>query len=179
MGCNPGSLCTCDSRNCLTETCHGGLQSIVPAVIVPAKDCEMKAAPVSGVSANRTIGESGSTSPRYKTLDHWRGIACMIVVIHHALLPMRDQDLPVRKTSTISAVASSAFDKTATVSKSRPQALRPRLRNVICDQLHVGVEMFFVISGYCIAASAESTRRSGRTVREYFLRRFMRIFPPF
>ncbi len=132
----------------------------------------MAAVSVSGDSAN-------STSPRYKSLDHWRGVACLIVVVHHALLPMCDQGQPVRKSSAIAAVTSPSFEKTAADPKNQPRTLQPKLRNSISNQLHIGVEMFFVISGYCITASAESIRRSGRTVREYFLRRFMRIFPPF
>ena len=145
----------------------------------PPKDFAMKAASVSGVSAKRSIGESDSTSPRYKTLDHWRGIACLMIVIYHTLLPLSDQDLPVRKTAKFGAVASSAFEKTATAPQSQSRTLKPKLRKMICDQLQIGVEMFFVISGYCITASAESIRRTGRTVREFYCRRFMRIFPAF
>ncbi|MEI8021728.1 MAG: acyltransferase, partial [Schlesneria sp.] len=139
----------------------------------------MAAVSASAVSVNSIVGQSDSTSPRYKSLDHWRGLACLIVVVYHLLLPMCDQGLPLGKTSTISSVTSSEFEKTSVVPKSQPRTLQPKLRNIICHQLHIGVEMFFVISGYCITASAESTRRSGRTVREYFLRRLMRIFPPF
>jgi hypothetical protein len=142
-------------------------------------DFEMAAVSASAVSVNSIVGQSDSTSPRYKSLDHWRGLACLIVVVYHLLLPMCDQGLPLGKTSTISSVTSSEFEKTSVVPKSQPRTLQPKLRNIICHQLHIGVEMFFVISGYCITASAESTRRSGRTVREYFLRRLMRIFPPF
>jgi peptidoglycan/LPS O-acetylase OafA/YrhL len=41
-----------------------------------------------------------------------------------------------------------------------------------------GVTLFFVISGYCICAAADSARwRDGR-VRTFFLRRFRRIYPP-
>jgi peptidoglycan/LPS O-acetylase OafA/YrhL len=139
----------------------------------------MTAAPGPRDLANPTIGKSGGASARYKTLDHWRGIACLIVVVHHTLLAMSDQGLPVRKSATHGLVTSAAFERTETAAKSHPAALRPRLRNIICNQLRIRVEMFFVISGYCIAASAESIRRSGGTVREYFFRRFMRIFPPF
>ena len=42
-----------------------------------------------------------------------------------------------------------------------------------------GVPLFFVISGYCIAASVDSHRRGGRSIGEYFVRRFRRIFPPY
>jgi peptidoglycan/LPS O-acetylase OafA/YrhL len=43
----------------------------------------------------------------------------------------------------------------------------------------VGVPLFFVISGYCIAASVDSHRRSDKTIGDYFVRRFRRIFPPY
>ena len=47
------------------------------------------------------------------------------------------------------------------------------------QRLWLGVPIFFVISGYCISASADSTRRLGRPISEYFFRRFRRIFPPY
>lgn len=42
----------------------------------------------------------------------------------------------------------------------------------------IGVPWFFVISGYCIAATADRTRQSGE-IAGYFRRRFRRIYPPF
>jgi peptidoglycan/LPS O-acetylase OafA/YrhL len=44
---------------------------------------------------------------------------------------------------------------------------------------HVGVPMFFVISGYCITAAAEAVRQGRRDVGTFFVRRFRRIYPPF
>jgi peptidoglycan/LPS O-acetylase OafA/YrhL len=43
----------------------------------------------------------------------------------------------------------------------------------------LGVPIFFVISGYCIAASAESVRRGSHGTGSFFLRRFRRIYPPY
>jgi peptidoglycan/LPS O-acetylase OafA/YrhL len=43
----------------------------------------------------------------------------------------------------------------------------------------IGVPIFFVISGFCIAATADSARRRGLPVADYFKRRFRRIFPPY
>ena len=139
----------------------------------------MIAAGVSGESSNRAIVDSGSTSPRYLTLDHWRGIACLIVVIHHAILAMCDDNNTARIQPTVQTVKRHGFDKGVMNSEVARAVSRPRLRNRISNQLHVGVEMFFVISGYCITASALSIQRTGRSNREYFLRRFVRIFPPF
>ena len=139
----------------------------------------MQAVSVSGAMANPMIGKPRSASPRYQTLDHWRGLACLIVVIHHAILPMCDHGRPVRIHESAHTVIRGEIEKSVVNSSIQSQAKQPRLLNRISDQLHIGVEMFFVISGYCIIASAESIRRSGRTVREYFLRRFLRIFPAF
>jgi len=41
------------------------------------------------------------------------------------------------------------------------------------------VLVFFVISGYCILASAESGLRRGMTIAEYMRRRLRRIYPPY
>jgi peptidoglycan/LPS O-acetylase OafA/YrhL len=43
---------------------------------------------------------------------------------------------------------------------------------------NLGVPLFFVISGYCIAAAADRARRHDHAVRTYFVRRFRRIYPP-
>jgi peptidoglycan/LPS O-acetylase OafA/YrhL len=140
----------------------------------------MTAVSVSGFSANPNIDKPSSTSPRYQTLDHWRGIACLLVVIHHTLLAMCDHGRPEQIHSSVHTVNSEAIEKSDDVHPTAQGPVsQPRLRNRISDQLHIGVEMFFVISGYCITASAQSIRRSGRSIREYFLRRFLRIFPPF
>ena len=44
---------------------------------------------------------------------------------------------------------------------------------------HFAVMVFFVISGYCITASAESCRRNGTGFKEFMLRRIRRIYPPY
>jgi peptidoglycan/LPS O-acetylase OafA/YrhL len=44
---------------------------------------------------------------------------------------------------------------------------------------NVGVALFFVISGYCIAAAADNSRKRSHSTRTYFVRRFRRIYPPF
>jgi peptidoglycan/LPS O-acetylase OafA/YrhL len=49
----------------------------------------------------------------------------------------------------------------------------------ISERLWLGVPMFFVISGYCIAATADSSRRKGASPRTYFAKRLRRIFPPY
>jgi peptidoglycan/LPS O-acetylase OafA/YrhL len=44
---------------------------------------------------------------------------------------------------------------------------------------HYAVMVFFVISGYCIAASAEAGRRTGMGFGQYMRRRLHRIYPPY
>jgi peptidoglycan/LPS O-acetylase OafA/YrhL len=47
------------------------------------------------------------------------------------------------------------------------------------DLGHASVMVFFVISGYCIAASAESCRRNNVGPGGYVWRRVRRIYPPY
>lgn len=89
-------------------------------------------------------------SSRYASLDLWRGLACSMVVLFHAL--GRD------------------VEHTAQVWLGLPQWL--------ADRLWAGVPIFFVVSGYCIAAAADRTLSSNLPMRQYFLRRLKRIFPP-
>jgi peptidoglycan/LPS O-acetylase OafA/YrhL len=93
---------------------------------------------------------------RFESLDHWRGVACLFVVIYH---------------STIVYLA------TASPSAPAPGWIRAFLEWT--HHLNVGVALFFVISGYCIAAAADSARRRNSGVGQYFIRRFRRIYPPF
>jgi peptidoglycan/LPS O-acetylase OafA/YrhL len=44
---------------------------------------------------------------------------------------------------------------------------------------HLGVPMFFVISGYCITASARSTLARGESIAGFLYRRALRIYPAF
>lgn len=49
----------------------------------------------------------------------------------------------------------------------------------LCSRGWIGVPMFFVISGYCISATADSNRRKQKPAGQYFVRRLRRIFPPY
>jgi peptidoglycan/LPS O-acetylase OafA/YrhL len=79
-------------------------------------------------------------NPRYRSLDIWRGAACLMVVIFHASLyglpadSAGRQDLD-RATGLVAGVVS---------------------------KLWLGVPLFFVISGYCIAVTSDSARRKPR-----------------
>lgn len=97
--------------------------------------------------------------PRYRSLDLWRGVACLSVVIYHAGFAIERTEL-----DGIGAGA------TRWISLACLGALR---------MMYVGVPIFFVISGYCIAASADSTRRKGDSPWTFLRRRFRRIYPPY
>lgn len=97
--------------------------------------------------------------PRYESLDAWRGVAILSVVVFHstygyAVTPDSKADVLMH--------GGSLFDWLATATA----------------YLWVGVPLFFVISGYCIAASADAARRRPAPVGRFFLRRFLRIYPP-
>jgi peptidoglycan/LPS O-acetylase OafA/YrhL len=96
-------------------------------------------------------------SPRYQSLDFWRGIACLLVLVYHSTLvhlPGRSNSIPAGN-----GVARWLVDLTR--------------------YLSVGVPLFFVISGYCIAAAADTVRQRRHSLGTYFTRRFRRIYPPF
>jgi peptidoglycan/LPS O-acetylase OafA/YrhL len=97
--------------------------------------------------------------PRYATLDAWRGLACLLVVAFH---------------STNAYVATPEFVSRVFTAGGTP------VEWLIAATAFgwVGVPLFFVISGYCIAASADSARRRPHPVGRFFTRRFRRIYPP-
>jgi peptidoglycan/LPS O-acetylase OafA/YrhL len=91
--------------------------------------------------------------PRYLSLDIWRGVACLMIVVFHSTYYIQSE------------IAES-------------HGIR-KLLLVGLPHLWVGVPIFFVISGYCISAACDSMRRKEQSVRSYFWRRYRRIFPPF
>jgi len=91
--------------------------------------------------------------PRYASLDFWRGVARLMVIVFH---------------STYYLQAESA----------ETHGLR-KLFLVGLTYLWLGVPIFFVISGYCISGACDSMRRKEHSVRSYLWRRYRRIFPPF
>lgn len=97
--------------------------------------------------------------PRYESLDVWRGVACLAVVVFHAVTGyVGTPQLDAR----VRAEDGSAADWAV----------------VAADRLWVGVPLFFVVSGYCIAAAADSARRKPLAGATFFVRRFRRIYPP-
>ena len=86
----------------------------------------------------------------YRTLDMWRGLACLLVVVHHqgSILTGRFPEL----------------------------VAAPLYQAAVFGYL--GVQMFFVISGYCIAGAACSTLRRGESWGQFLLARARRVYPP-
>src|SRR6516165_7858972 len=94
---------------------------------------------------------------RYRSLDLWRGVACLLVVVYHATYIQ----------------CGIATEPSGGATSSVVQWLIG-----LTHWMDVGVPMFFVISGYCIAAAADGLRHSSRSVGNYFVRRIRRIYPP-
>jgi peptidoglycan/LPS O-acetylase OafA/YrhL len=95
--------------------------------------------------------------PRYLSLDIWRGIACVMVVLHHASYPLT---LDLKIGSGIGASIKHAVIRALW-------------------HMNIGVPLFFVISGYCIAGSVDAARRRGTGSLAFLSRRFWRIYPPY
>ena len=85
------------------------------------------------------------------TLDAWRGLACLGVVLCHATTPLTGE-LPRLR-------------------------LLPLYHYGFQGRL--GVHVFFVISGYCIVTAAISALRRGDGASQYIRARIRRIYPPY
>lgn len=93
---------------------------------------------------------------RFRSLDLWRGVACLSVAAFHSTLYL---------TRGAEAGLVAGWQ-------------RGVLALLGC--LSAGVPLFFVISGYCISASCDKVRRGNAPLwSSYYWRRLRRIFPPF
>lgn len=124
------------------------------ASLIPSPAMPIAAAPADSNAATASTTAAGST--RYESLDFWRGAACLILVAFHG-----------------SFYAEAAFE-----AQDRSTWSAGSIAIRVIRLLWVGVPIFFVISGYCIAASIDSLRRKPRPISVYFTRRFRRIYPP-
>jgi peptidoglycan/LPS O-acetylase OafA/YrhL len=100
-----------------------------------------------------------SRPSRYESLDLWRGLACLTVVVFHAGYGY--------------AITKALKDRVFREGGSIPDYIA-----IAVSGLWMGVPLFFVISGYCIAASADSIRNKPYSAGNFFVRRFRRIYPP-
>lgn len=96
-------------------------------------------------------------APRYRSLDLWRGVACLLVVVFHS--------------TSVAALSAEAPGGTG----GGPGAFLLDLTRIGW----VGVPFFFVISGYAISATADVFRRQAGGAGTYFRRRIRRIYPPY
>ena len=92
-------------------------------------------------------------TPRYASLDHWRGFAAIAVLTFHGFGAVRGAGLEVH--SSMVLVKSAA------------------------DLGWLGVHLFFVISGYCIAAKVDSVIAAGDGAWQFAKDRFLRIYLPY
>jgi peptidoglycan/LPS O-acetylase OafA/YrhL len=90
-------------------------------------------------------------NPQYKTLDHWRGFAALWVLAFHGFAAYGTSFHPLTEIFV---------QKFATYGS-------------------LGVHLFFVISGYCIAASAYKLVARKSTVKEFIENRLWRVFPTY
>lgn len=94
------------------------------------------------------------SAPRYESLTLWRGAACLGVIFYHSVFTGYGPGMPEGggPIHTIFLVLSRCW---------------------------IGVPLFFVLSGYCVLASADAIRVRRKSVASFFWRRFHRIYPPF
>ncbi len=99
---------------------------------------------------------SPNRTTRHEAIDVWRGVACLMVVIDHAAVNLAWVDAEV----------------------AGPEGWL-RWLVVGATRLALGPSLFFVLSGFCVAASVESSRRKGTTPLAFLSRRFWRIVPTY
>ncbi|HZZ72010.1 MAG TPA: acyltransferase [Pirellulales bacterium] len=104
-------------------------------------------------------------APKYGALDLWRGVACLMIVVFHAIY--YSPYYRAFESGTAFVPGSGTLDHLAAI-------LQKGLA-----QLWLGVPLFFVISGYCIMAAIDSQRRRSPGLGQYFRRRLRRIYPPY
>lgn len=91
---------------------------------------------------------------RYYSVDFWRGVACLMVVVHHAAWYVNNDP---------------GYHFSGPI---------PKMIFRIINHLDLGVVFFFVISGYCITAACDAMRSKQHRISTYFVRRIRRIYPP-
>lgn len=109
--------------------------------------------------SNSSFTDPMTPNPRrYDSLDVWRGIACLMVVVFHSSLYLSWGGFDDR----IFAGGGSWADWAI----------------VAIGRFWVGVPIFFAISGYCIAGAADGAKPGLAGAGRYFQRRLRRIYPP-
>jgi len=80
--------------------------------------------------------DAGPRCPRYLSLDFWRGVACLMIVVFHASFYVATPEHLKRVKASGGSVADWLMAGVT--------------------WLWAGVPFFFVISGYCVSATCES-----------------------
>ena len=93
----------------------------------------------------------GIFDSRYASLDHWRGVAALSVMVFHAFGQVRGAGLSVH-----------------------PSIMWLKW---LSDYGGFGVDIFFVISGFCIAANLYRCAQSNRGAMDFLRDRVLRIYP--
>lgn len=141
-----------------------GLDAFPPVTIIPSsKSTASDTNSEQNGRGGEGRGAQGSSSlppkprtTRYESLDMLRGVACLMLLLYH-----------------------STFYADLTFRLGQPESWSlAGLPLSIVRKMWIGVPIFFVISGYCIAASIDSLRRRPHSLWDYFVRRFRRIYPP-
>jgi peptidoglycan/LPS O-acetylase OafA/YrhL len=99
---------------------------------------------------------SPARDTRYHSLDVWRGLICILVVLEHTGV---------------------ALWHDSTTGNGLERLLRETL--MVPLSWNLGAPLFFVISGYCVAGSLEACRKRTASAGSFLVRRFWRIFPPY
>jgi peptidoglycan/LPS O-acetylase OafA/YrhL len=115
-----------------------------PTTTAPISSIELQSKPRSSNALPKSVP--------YLTLDAWRGVASIWVVMVHACLPIYAGPYPDLARQPIYAFSM---------------------------QGALGVQLFFVISGYCIINAAASSLRRDNTILAFVKARIRRIYPPY
>ena len=110
-------------------------------------------------SPQKQCALSAQRSNRYDSLDIWRGVACLaVIIVHSAQYGM--------------------FEFAGGGILLQTDGLAGRLLDLAGRGVQ-GVTLFFVISGYCIAGAVDNVKNKPHPTARYFARRFRRIYPPY
>ena len=101
-------------------------------------------------------GTGATRSKRFESLDLWRGLLCLYIVIEHSSVMLWR-------------------------GVGEAHGFEGLLRGwlVFPLTLNIGTPLFFVISGYCVLSSIDSHRRRNVGAPSFICRRFTRIFPSY
>lgn len=112
---------------------------------------------LNGAGAAARAQQPAAVRPiRYESLDLWRGLCCLMLVVFHTTM-QTSRHYFVDQAGEVNDLGS--------------------LGMWIAARTWIGVPIFFVISGYCIMATLHARQKSG--VVEFAKRRFWRIYPPY